>query len=231
MSQSPEGSQADFHFCSRFCSQCQPIGCRNPPKGLRPISTPSSRPTPPPYCLYCRNPPKGLRPISTIILSVITFIDSSVMSQSLEGSQADCHWDGSSILSFPQDGRVAIPRRVSGRFPQASRLVRHSQLLRVVIPRRVSGRFPSVPSPPRMSVIWMRCRNPAKGLRPIRFHSPSSRRRAPAPLRCRNPPKGLRPISTPFTRFLGVMAAILSQSPEGSQADFHLLATSRPSSL
>ncbi len=167
LSQSPEGSQADFHIVAGALARVEPELRRNPPKGLRPIFTPIR---------YCK--------VST----------RESVSQSPEGSQADFHATVTTI-GCERSGSVAIPRRVSGRFPPSKSM------------RSSSSSYPP-------------CRHPPKGLRPISTsvicHRCCRSLRSPSP----EGPQADFHVNVDAGAEFG--AVFMSQSPEGSQADFHI---------
>ena len=164
LSQSPAGSAADFHKPDPT-AQAAVNECRNPPQGPPPISTIGDaiwRSLP--SC--CRNPPQGPPPISTSGEKLVE-LSRFFVSQSPAGSAADFHFSTPPEVVGGSSG-VAIPRRVSRRFP------------------------------------------------PSRGKSVSS-----VASSCRNPPQGPPPISTRPCYLMFVAAVTLSQSPAGSDADFH----------
>ena len=186
-SQSPEGSLADFHATTSWCTRAADIR-RNPPKGPSPISTPETRrgkqsrscvaiPRRVPRRFprgqrahdakpwLGRNPPKGPSPISTHFQQLSERVD-DFRSQSPEGSLADFHIMGVIVLL------MVPPCRNPPKGPSP-------------ISTGSGARVTTGPAP---------CRNPPKGPSPISTRATQGLLSVDQV--CRNPPKGPSPIST-----------------------------------
>ena len=121
-SQSPEGSTANCDVPGKSLTVNADGSCLNPPKGRRPIATCKRFATSVKMRLSL-NPPKGRRPIATRTALRLTGEVWAKMSQSPEGSTANC--DEVLQLQHKAGNRdVSIPRRVDG---QLRHLLRHEQ--------------------------------------------------------------------------------------------------------
>ncbi len=239
LSQSPEGAMADCDCKSRG-SRTRCALRLNPPKGRRPIATPSVphsisteagmsqspegatadcdarlvqstgitrpdvsiprrvngrlRPDLPfeprlDLELECLNPPKGRRPIATLGHLSPRLERLLIMSQSPEGSTANC--DSNKTRRYEIRSNVSIPRRGDGQVRQGCDL-RHGRS------RTVLSQSPEGSTADCDEIVDIQ-------------KDESS---------CLNPPKGRRPIATGGDALALTIAMVaVSQSPEGSTAN------------
>ena len=139
MSQSPEGSAADFH--ARIRHHPADLFTSQSPEGSAADFHGSCGLMIPRSVMNCLNPPKGPPPISTLS-NVRLFFSLETLSQSPEGSAADSHlatWialdDPAWMCLNPPKGPPPIP---TGRHHSGDRCT----IVNVSIPRRVRRRFP-----------------------------------------------------------------------------------------
>ena len=214
MSQSPEGSSADFHLWAFSTSTRSTSASRNPPKGPQPISTERKLRKEAQKEDKSQSPEGSSADFHQEVRKA--WQQGATKSQSPEGSSADFH--DRTVTVRGCNVHVAIPRRVLSRFPLNLGLGAQTANFLSQSPEGSSADF-HLPQGAVVLTPSSQRRNPPKGPQPISTD-----------LRRRGPGRGIHPSQSPegssadfHRRTMRWCPSRLrgSQSPEGSSADFH----------